>query len=554
MHQLLKRSNAGRLMGMAAVAATLMGVHPAGAQNYSGDPYYGGYYTPSFFGGGAQDPSSAPAYPPQPQYQYQQQPMAYQGQAYQGQGGYVMIGPDGTAYQVTAPAAEPAPQRQRQSASSGGGGNVGQSYQPTLNPQLWGGVSGAQYQMGSGADPLPDIPESASVSHVRYKTADDKFDEVIGAGIIHHQVTGGESLIEVARAYDLGYNDIHLANPGVNTHAPQLGMNLRLPLFQILPDPDLDRGLVINLPEMRIYHYRTGSRVDTYPVGIGKEGTDTPVAKAKLVRKKADPTWHVPKSILVKNPGFPEQVPPGPENPLGTHALYLSLNGYLIHGTNQPFGIGKRVSHGCIRMYPEDIVQLYGQAGIGEPVHIVNLPVKVGWKGEELYLEVHPQLKNYPLGDQNALAQKAIESALQRRASWKDVAVDWNLVRQTVGMQDGIPVRIAGRSSMQASQPVPMMQSSAVYGGGYAGGYGSQGSAMAYGYPGQVGMVPQMTGYQTQAGVVSPIQNQQVVMQPVGVQAGNYVQPVIMGGYDGTTYDPRLTATGPEGRQIRFAR
>jgi L,D-transpeptidase ErfK/SrfK len=414
-------------------------------------------------------------YPQQGAYVPAQEGMG-QGQTYgvQGQDGQsVIVMPDGQPY-GTAPAYPPqegyAPQGgyppQEGYAPQGG-------YPPQEGYAPQGGYPPQGYGQGMMPPPQsppapPVIPPSTSISQQRQQTAGGFLDEVVGTGVLGHPVGGGETLDEVAHAYNLGHNDITLANPGVNAFDLPQGGQVRLPLLQVLPDPDFKKGLVINLPEMRIYHYWTNGRLDTFPVGIGKVGTDTPLGSATIVRKQANPTWHVPKSILEKNPQFPEEVPPGPENPLGTHALYLSLNGYLIHGTTQEYGIGRRVSHGCIRMYPEDIVRLFTEVPIGEPVKIVNQPVKAGWHGEELYLEVHPPLENRPVGNLQDVAAKEVQAALNRRSSWRSNAgVDWNLVRQMVSAPDGVPVRIGGRNMPMQSAQQPSPYGAPMAGTGY---------------------------------------------------------------------------------------
>ena len=420
-----------RWFSLTVCAAIFGSVGVVQSEQYGG--YNGGYYIAPQNGGGYAVP--------------QQNYGATQ--YYPDANGYVVIGPGG--YSSPQQLAPEQPQQERRKARRAAPVPVNPNAGNSLNYAL--PDPALNYQ-------TPSAPPSEAMSLVRATDSSGNLDEVVGHGVIFHSVVGGETLSEVARAYDLGYNDLSLANPGVNVWNPPPGSNLRLPLMQILPVPSQKKGLVINLPEMRIYHMRSSNRVDTFPVGIGKIGTDTPTGKAKLVRKKARPTWHVPKSILDKNPGFPITVPPGPENPLGTHALYLSIAGYLIHGTTQPYGIGRRVSHGCIRMYPEDIIQLFGQTAIGEPVSLVNKPVKVGWRAGGLYLEVHPQLTNRRVGNMQKLAQKEINSAIKRRSAG-NVPIDWNLVSQVVSTQDGTPTLIGGVTSMHAGDRPQAPQASA---------------------------------------------------------------------------------------------
>jgi len=216
-------------------------------------------------------------------------------------------------------------------------------------------------------------------------------DTVVGA-VRTYSVERGESLIEIARKFELGYNEITEANPGVDPFVPGEGTPVRIPTMWILPDMEMSEQILINLSEYRLYYFfeSGGSRfLETFPIGIGREGHDTPVGEFKVIEKIANPPWHVPESIRLEKPELPPVVPPGPDNPLGTHALRLSDQSILIHGTDKPFAIGRMASHGCIRLYPEDIPILYTLVPNGVRTIIVRQPVKVGVHGGRLYLEVH---------------------------------------------------------------------------------------------------------------------------------------------------------------------
>ena len=207
-----------------------------------------------------------------------------------------------------------------------------------------------------------------------------------------YKVKEKESLIEIARKFGLGYNEIAAANPDLDPFVPGQGALVTIPTSWILPDVESREGIVINLSEMRLYNiYNVGSMlfVQTFPIGIGDEGSDTPTGQFRVIEKLVQPSWHVPESIKKEKPFLPDVVPPGPENPLGSHAMRLSNPRILIHGTNKPWGVGRRVSHGCIRLYPEDIPVLFRSASKGAKVTIVKQPVKAGFKGDRVYIEVH---------------------------------------------------------------------------------------------------------------------------------------------------------------------
>ena len=206
-----------------------------------------------------------------------------------------------------------------------------------------------------------------------------------------YQVKTDESLPEIARQYDLGFGAITAANPGVDPFVPDLERRIVLPTEWILPDAPIRKGIVINIAEMRLFVYSRDRSpiVTTFPIGIGDEGKETPVGTFTVIEKIRNPAWHVPESIRRETPDLPAVVPPGPENPMGSHALRLSNPTVLIHGTNRPWGIGARVSHGCIRLYQEDIARLFEMVRRGTPVTIVNQPVKTAAIGDRVYLQVH---------------------------------------------------------------------------------------------------------------------------------------------------------------------
>jgi len=206
-----------------------------------------------------------------------------------------------------------------------------------------------------------------------------------------YAVRADDSLFEVAREFDLGYTAITAANPGVDPFVPDPGRRIVLPTEWILPDVPIRRGIVINIAEMRLFLVppRDWGTISSFPISVGDQGTETPVGKFSVVDKIKDPPWHVPESIRKERPDLPAVVPPGPDNPMGSRALRLSNGTVLIHGTNRPWGIGTRNTHGCIRLYEEDIARLFGMVDNGTPVVVVNQPVKVAAEGDRVFLEVH---------------------------------------------------------------------------------------------------------------------------------------------------------------------
>ncbi|MDQ7015868.1 MAG: L,D-transpeptidase family protein [Gammaproteobacteria bacterium] len=264
-----------------------------------------------------------------------------------------------------------------------------------------------------------------------------------------------ESLSDIARRFDLGHNEIDHANPNVDHWLPKAGTGVLLPTRYILPAAPR-RGLVLNLPEMRVYYYPNPSASDetakliTYPVSIGRMDWKTPMGFTRIVKKVKDPAWYPPTSIkkeaLEKGEPLPDVVPAGPDNPLGQHSLRLSMSGYLMHGTNKPYGVGMRVSHGCLRFYPEDIAELFDLVSVNTKVNIINQPVKAGWFMGMLYLEVHPPLDEDEHIEQT-LRHAAMEAINQARLGYEDLGlVSGRAVKRAVTERRGIPVPILKQS------------------------------------------------------------------------------------------------------------
>lgn len=258
-----------------------------------------------------------------------------------------------------------------------------------------------------------------------------------------------DTLSDIARAYHVGFDEIVRANPTVDHWLPGAGTRVIVPLWYILPDAPRT-GLVLNLPEMRLYYYppaRAGkpAEVVTFPVGIGRMDWSTPVGLTRVTAKLTDPAWYPPASIRAEHASkgemLPEMIAPGPDNPLGEYALQLAIPGYLIHGTNKPYGVGMRVTHGCVRLYPEDIKRLFHEVPVGTPVHIINQPYKAGWYHGVLYFESHPALEEDRAATQQNLtpAVHAVIVATRQRPA----RVDWNQVTRAAMEARGIPVAIS---------------------------------------------------------------------------------------------------------------
>ena len=261
-----------------------------------------------------------------------------------------------------------------------------------------------------------------------------------------------DTLLDVARRFGMGIAEMQLANPGVDLFLPGEGTAIHLPSRFILPAAPRS-GLVINVPEMRIYYYPKGDGgavVHSWPISIGRVGWETPLGLTRIVRKAVRPTWYPPESIREEHrergEPLPKVVRPGPDNPLGSHALYLGLPAYLIHGTNRPYSIGMRVSHGCVRLYPEHIQELYGLARKGTPVNLVHQVIKVGWAKNELFVEVHPEIDAADEGARPNMADAVTSIAAALPAEERpSVAVDWKRVEEALATANGVPVAIGSR-------------------------------------------------------------------------------------------------------------
>lgn len=255
-----------------------------------------------------------------------------------------------------------------------------------------------------------------------------------------------DTLLQIMRKNNLGYVEIRAANPGVDVWIPGAGTEIILPTRHLLPEVKRE-GLVINLSEMRLYVFKDGEEPKSFPIGVGREGLNTPTGSTKITRKKDGPTWRPTARMREENPDLPASVPPGDDNPLGTHALYLGWPAYLIHGTHRPWGIGRRVSSGCIRMYPEHITQVFEMIPVGTKVTVVKQPLKFAWIDDSLYLEAHAddaladaietsgEVKEYDV-------PRSLFTDLKKHAGDYYDHLDWDHIRKIVKERRGYPIEI----------------------------------------------------------------------------------------------------------------
>ena len=287
---------------------------------------------------------------------------------------------------------------------------------------------------------------SVSVNATTFTLADEAT-RVVGHNLIVYSHKE-DTLLDIARRFDIGYSEIVDANPNLDPWLPGTGKRVLVPNRFILPDVP-HKGIVINLAEMRLYYYpKKGKgqrqKVITHPIGVGRKGWTTPLGKTRIIQKKKDPTWTPPASILAehleKGDPLPKVVPAGPDNPLGAYAMRLGMPGYLLHGTNRPFGVGMRVSHGCIRLFPEDIEHLFGIVAVNTPVEIVYQPYKSALDKGILYLEAHPVQEDIDLRQGNNMTPMV--SAILKAQNKILADDDWPFAEELVREHQGIVRRI----------------------------------------------------------------------------------------------------------------
>jgi L,D-transpeptidase ErfK/SrfK len=325
------------------------------------------------------------------------------------------------------------------------------------------------------AAPPPPPPQPPPAPALPLPVATERFELEPGQTVVGEVqvVTAGkdDTLTDIARRFNVGYDDLLRANPKVDPWLPGEGHEIVVPTQFVLPNAPYS-GVVINIAAMRIYYFppvKHGERVVvlTHPIGIGKVGWKTPEGVTKIVRRQKDPTWRVPVSVLKEHHENGEDldpvIGPGPDNPLGKYAFYLQWPSYLIHGTNKPAGVGLRSSHGCIRLYPEDIEQFFNMIPLGTQVQAVNQPFLFGWGNGQLYLQPFDVLEDDERDwnkAQRKLLNKSLSAALQQQLKAHHQQIDWDRVASLAHDPRGIPVPVstADASLEQVLAAAPRVQ------------------------------------------------------------------------------------------------
>jgi L,D-transpeptidase ErfK/SrfK len=302
--------------------------------------------------------------------------------------------------------------------------------------------------------PVPQLPEPMDT----HKFVLDADQDVLGTV----QITTArkqDTLLDIARRFNVGYNEITDANPGVDIWIPGAGRRVVVPTQFVLPAAPRE-GIVIDVAALRLYYFpkrKPGESqiVYTYPIGIGKAGWNTPEGVTRVTMRVKGPVWR-PSTALRKDwlkengEQLPAVVQAGPDNPLGAYEFKLGWPTFLIHGTNKPYGVGLRSSHGCVRLYPEDIEKLYRMAPTGTQVRVVNQPYLVGWRDHQLYLQVYPPLQDDKRDWQHAqhrLLTAMLSTRLRHELTTDGAAIDWQSVAALGSAARGVPVPITGDSA-----------------------------------------------------------------------------------------------------------
>jgi len=285
--------------------------------------------------------------------------------------------------------------------------------------------------------------------------------EVIGEVALTTTVRN-DTIADIARTYGQGYNEMRRANPSVDPWLTGEDTEVIIPSQYVLPKAPHE-GIIINIPEMRMYYYLPAAKgaakgaarqIATYPISIGRQDWSTPHGATKVMSKVKDPSWTPPESIRKEHAKegdiLPAVVPAGPLNPLGQYALRLGFSGYMIHGTDKPYGIGMRVTHGCMRMYPNDIETVFKSVPVGTSVRLVNEPFKVGLLNGQLLLEAHPALDE-DMAKVTATQFTAVLALIVPYAEKNLISLDWPTLRRAVYRKDGMPTAIGTATPIDSS-------------------------------------------------------------------------------------------------------
>jgi L,D-transpeptidase ErfK/SrfK len=298
--------------------------------------------------------------------------------------------------------------------------------------------------------PKPVLPKPKATHHFDVDPGSDI------VGYVQKTVIGkDDTLPDIARRFDVGYEEILTANPGVDPWLPGVGREVVVPTQFILPAAPHE-GVVVNVAAMRIFYYPPHKKgepetVYTHPIGIGKVGWKTPEGTTKIVSRQKDPVWVVPKSVREEHQDngeqLPAQVPAGPDNPLGQFEFRLGWPSYLIHGTNKPYGVGMRSSHGCMRLYPEDIAVFFDLIPIGTKVTVVNQPYLFGWRDGTLYLQAYAVMEDDSRNwskDRKRLLAKLLHPKERGKIAQHDEEIDWQRVGDLAHAPRAVPVPVTG--------------------------------------------------------------------------------------------------------------
>jgi L,D-transpeptidase ErfK/SrfK len=320
-------------------------------------------------------------------------------------------------------------------------------------PLVLAGCSVFAPQPPPAPPPPPPKPQFAAPVATHVFPFDPKTTAVVGELQVTHSHQE-DTFADIARRYNLGYDELVHANPGVDPWLPGEGTRIVLPTQFVLPDAPTE-GLVVNLAALRLFYFPKPAKnqprvVITYPIGIGMVGWATPSGTTRIVSKRKDPVWTPPESVRKEHAAdgdiLPARVPAGPDNPLGAFAMNLGWPTYLMHGTNKPAGVGMRASHGCIRLYPEDIATLFDMVAVGTPVTVVNQPLVYRWQDDSLYLQSYPPHEEGPEAAKAAKGtrfNKALADKMWQRAKPHAATVDLKLAEQVVNDARGVAVPVS---------------------------------------------------------------------------------------------------------------